>query len=139
MISSNFGLLALNLYEILRSAKISFRSYVTEYLRIVSLSTLLILIFALYQIQVIAGSKPEDIFESETYQARVIAINQGYSEYLNFFKKKKYLMKENEKINPVDADWWFIQTKISLTYKMNKLINNQAKNGLEILMLLQFL
>jgi hypothetical protein len=58
LISSNFGFLALNLYEILRSTKIPFGAYLTEYLRIVSLSTLLILIFALYQIQVTAGLRP---------------------------------------------------------------------------------
>jgi hypothetical protein len=73
-------------------------------MRIVSLSTLLILIFALYQIQVTAGGKPEDVFDNESYRSRVIEINGGYKEYINFFKKKKYLMKQNEKINPEDGD-----------------------------------
>ena len=77
--TSNFGILGLNLYYILKGTGIPLRSYVTDYLRIVSLSTLLILIFALYQIQVMAGSKPQEIFEDESYRSRVVAVSEGYS------------------------------------------------------------
>jgi hypothetical protein len=34
----------------------------------------------------------------------VVAVSEGYSEYSNFFKKKNYLMQEDEKINPEDRD-----------------------------------
>lgn len=64
MVTMNFANLALNIYEILKYTKIPFRSYLQDYLKIVSLSTLLILIFALYQIQITAGARPEDSFDS---------------------------------------------------------------------------
>ena len=104
MVTMNFANLALNIYEILKYTKIPFRSYLQDYLKIVSLSTLLILIFALYQIQITAGNRPEDAFDSEAYRSRVVELNNGYKEYINFFKTKKYVMKENEKINAVDVD-----------------------------------
>jgi hypothetical protein len=34
----------------------------------------------------------------------VVAVRDGYDEYLNYFKKKKFVMQQDEKINPADAD-----------------------------------
>ncbi len=56
--SVNFGLLAANMHSILGQAKVGFRIYLQDYMRVVSLTTLLLLIAALYHIQVAAGAHP---------------------------------------------------------------------------------
>jgi hypothetical protein len=56
--TTNFGLLAANMRSILGQARVGFRHYLQDYLRVVSLATLLLLISALYHIQVTAGAHP---------------------------------------------------------------------------------
>lgn len=56
--TTNFGLLAANMRSILGQARVGFRAYLQDYLRVVSLTTLILLISALYQIQVTAGARP---------------------------------------------------------------------------------
>lgn len=70
--TTNFAHLALNLSQILKYTNIPFGRYLQDYLKIVSLSTLLILIFALYHIQITAGAKPDHIFENQSYRSRAI-------------------------------------------------------------------
>lgn len=33
-----------------------------------------------------------------------MAVRDGYEEYLNYFKQKRFVMQVDEKINPADAD-----------------------------------
>lgn len=101
--TTNFAHLTVNLYEILRATNIPIQASLTDFVKIVSMSTLLLLIFAVYYIQVTSGSKPEDAFESSSYRERIIQIRAGYDQFKNYFKQKKYVMKEDEKINPEDG------------------------------------
>ena len=76
--SLNFGSLFINVYGICKSAKVPLRPYISSYFRLISTTSLLILLFAVYEIQIAAGDTPENSFDFEDYKDRIVAINGGH-------------------------------------------------------------
>lgn len=64
-------------------------------MRILSVMTLLILLFGIYSVQIASSKKIEESIDSAEYRARILAIGKGNNEFLNYFKHKKYQMKED--------------------------------------------
>jgi hypothetical protein len=78
--------LGFHLYEILKSTAKVHKLYILEFGKNLSIMTLLILFFGIYSIQINSANHIEDSINTPEYRNRVIEINKGYNEFLNYFK-----------------------------------------------------
>jgi len=74
----NFVSLFLNISSISKAASISSRVYINAYARLVSTISIVVLLFALYEIQITAGKTPELSFDSKSYRERIVSMKDGY-------------------------------------------------------------
>ena len=74
----NFGSLFLNILSVSKAASISSRVYIFAYAKLVSTISIVILLFAVYEIQITAGKTPEQSFDSKSYKERIVSMMKGY-------------------------------------------------------------
>lgn len=76
--ATNYLSLVLNIRSISSSANIPYKLYLTNFIKLISTATLLLSLFAVYEIQFRSAETPENTFDSEAYRKRLAAIREGY-------------------------------------------------------------
>lgn len=76
--TTNYISLALNLRSICTSVNTIYRNYLVNYVKLISTATLLLSLFAIYEIQFRSAETPESTFDSETYRKRLAAMKEGH-------------------------------------------------------------
>jgi len=64
--------LFLNIISVSRAASLSVRAFINAYAKTISTISLMIFLFAFYELQIAAGKTPEQIFDSERYRERIV-------------------------------------------------------------------
>lgn len=64
--------LFLNILSVSRAASISVRAFIHAYAKAISTISIMIFLFAFYEIQITAGKTPEQSFDSARYRERIV-------------------------------------------------------------------
>lgn len=75
--TTNFLSLYMSLKMTCSSTNIPLRNYIQSYVKLISTASLLLLLFAFYEIQFKAAKTPELTYDSESYRKRLAELDEG--------------------------------------------------------------
>lgn len=77
--TTNFLSLYMNLHLTCSTTNIPLKNYIQSYVKLISTASLLLLLFAFYEVQLRAAKTPELTYDSEAYRKRLASLDEGYT------------------------------------------------------------